>query len=139
MDGPLQLRRGSVNRLGERQGVMAHLGELEAPRIGFHTAAHVAVTGPVRGTLAQMNLNARDPLLKTIQRAFDHTLDPNHQLLAAIDVVVDFDPDLHLGTQNRSLKCNVAKNMPPSHPPFGGPQLPPLIEKRKTGTKDDND
>jgi hypothetical protein len=69
--------------------------------------------------LAQVHLDSTDAPRKAIQRAFDHTLNPNHQLFAAVNVVVDFDPDLHSGTaQNRSLFAQGRKEHAPGASPI---------------------
>jgi hypothetical protein len=74
----------------------------------------------VRNVPAQIDLHESHPILVAIQRPLNHSLDPKCQLLAAIDVLVGMDPNLHLGSaQFAASKINVAKNMPHGYPPFG--------------------
>jgi hypothetical protein len=87
-----------MNGFGQGNRLMTHFEWLERTRVSFHTAAHIALTGMVRNAPAEMNLNESHPILVAIQRPLDHSLDSKRQLLAAIDVLVGMDPNLHLGS-----------------------------------------
>ena len=98
MNRPFELGGSRVNGLGQRNRLVTDFERLERTRVGFHTAAHIALTGMVRNVPAEMDLNESHPILVAIQRPLDHSLDPKCQLLAAIDVLVGMDPNLHLGS-----------------------------------------
>jgi hypothetical protein len=122
---PLQLGRSGMNGLSEGHGLVTHGDGLEAACMSFHATGQVACAGLWMTQLAEVDLHAGDEVLVAIQRAFDHSFDPIHQFLAAIDVGVDIDPDLHLGAaQFVTLMANVAKNMPRGHPPVWRTNIP---------------
>lgn len=98
MNRPLELGGSRVNGFGQRNRLVTHFERLERTCVGFHTAAHVALTGMVRNASAEMDLNESHLILVAIQRPLDDSLDPQCQLLAAIDVLVGMDPNLHLGS-----------------------------------------
>ena len=98
MNRPFELGGSRVNGFGQRNGLVTDLERLERTRVSFHTAAHIALTGMVRNASAEIDLNKSHPILVAIQRALDHSLDPKCQFLAAIDVLVGMDPNLHLGS-----------------------------------------
>ena len=98
MNRPFKLGGSRVNRFGQCNRLVTDFERLERTRVGFHTAAHIALTGMVRKAPAEMDLNESHPILVAIQRPLDHSLDPKCQLLAAIDVLVGMDPNLHLGS-----------------------------------------
>jgi hypothetical protein len=98
MNRPFELRGSRVNGLGQRNRLVTDFERLERTSVGFHTAAHIALTGMVWNAPAEMDLNESHLVLVAIQRPLDHSLDPKCQLLAAIDVLVGMDPNLHLGS-----------------------------------------
>jgi hypothetical protein len=98
MNRPFELGGSRVNGFGQRNRLVTHFERLERTRVSFHTAAHIALTGMVRNAPAEMDLNESHLILVAIQRPLDHPLDPEYQLLAAIDVLVRMDPNLHLGS-----------------------------------------
>ncbi|MDB6014536.1 MAG: hypothetical protein JWL65_6786 [Gammaproteobacteria bacterium] len=98
MNRPFKLGGRRMNGFGQGNRLMAHFERLERTRVSFHTAAHIALTGMVRNAPAEMDLNESHPILVAIQRPLDHSLDSKRQLLAAIDVLVGMDPNLHLGS-----------------------------------------
>lgn len=93
----LQLRRSRVNGLGERERFVADLEGFERAQVSFHAAAHVAITGVMRNPAAEVNLHQRHAIFVVVQRSFHHTLDPKNQFLAAVDVLIRVNPNLHHG------------------------------------------
>jgi hypothetical protein len=65
--------------------------------MGLHAAAHVLFAMLVGNPPAQVDVDSGHLFLISIQRPFHHSLDADPQLLATIKMVVDIDPDLHLG------------------------------------------
>jgi hypothetical protein len=98
MNRPFKLGGSRVNGFGQGNCLVTHFERLERTRVSFHTAAHIALTGMVRKAPAEMDLNESHPILVAIQRTLNHSLDSKCQLLAAIDVLVGMDPNLHLGS-----------------------------------------
>jgi hypothetical protein len=119
MNRPFELCGRPVNRFGERNRLVTDFDRLERAPVGFHATAHVALPGTVRNVAAEMDFDETDPVLVAIQRPLYHSLDPKGQLVAAIDVLVGLDPNLHLVLlEFATSKVNVAKNMPRGYPPF---------------------
>ena len=120
MNRPFQLGGSRVNGLGQRNGLVTDFERLERTRVSFHAAAHIALTGMVGNAPAEMDLNESHLVLVALQRSLHHSLNSKRQFVAAIDVLVGMDPNLHLASaQFAASKINVAKNMPHDYPPFG--------------------
>ena len=98
MNRPFQLGGSRVNGFGQRNCLVTDFERLERTRVGFHATAHITLAGMVRNAPAEVDLNEAHPILVAIQRPLYHSLDPKCQLLAAIDVLVGMDPNLHLGS-----------------------------------------
>jgi hypothetical protein len=98
MNRPFQLGGSRVNGFRQGNRLVTDFEGLERTRVGFHAAAHITLTGMVRNAPAEINLNESHPILVAIQRPLYHSLDPQGQFVAAIDVLVGMDPNLHLGS-----------------------------------------
>ena len=98
MNRPFQLGGSRVNGFGQRNRLVTDFERLERTRVGFHATAHITLARMVRNAPAEIDLNESHPVLVAIERPLDHSLDPKCQLLAAIDVLVGMDPNLHLGS-----------------------------------------
>jgi hypothetical protein len=51
----------------------------------------------MRNPAAEVNLHQRHAIFVVVQRSFHHTLDPKNQFLAAVDVLIRVNPNLHHG------------------------------------------
>jgi len=103
MNRPFELGRSRMDGLGQGERLMADLERLERTQVSLHAAAHIAITGVVRHVAAEMHLHARYAVFVVVQRPFDHALNPKNEFLAAIDVLIRVDPNLHHGFKLNSL------------------------------------
>jgi hypothetical protein len=120
VNGPLELGRSRVNRLGQRKSVVTDDNRLQAVHVRLHPAAHVASAHGMRSVPAEANFHEDDPITKTIQGSRDNAFNSMRQFLATVNVLVGVDPNLHLKSASftKTGKANVAKNMPHGYPPF---------------------
>jgi hypothetical protein len=85
-----------VNRLGQRKSLVDYFQGLERAQVSFHAAAHIAIASVMRAVTAEMDLHERHTIQIILQRSFDDALDPDRQFLAAVDVLIRVNPNLHL-------------------------------------------
>ncbi len=95
MNGALQLRRSRMDGLRQRQRFVAHFEGLQSAQMSSHVAAHIPLAGMMRATTAETNLHERHAVRVILQRPRDHSLDPDRQFQAAVDVLIRVDPNLH--------------------------------------------
>lgn len=86
-----------MNRLGQRERFVTDLEGLECAQVSFHAAAHVAITRMMRKPAAEVNFHQRHAIFVIMQRSFNYTLNPKNQFLAAVDVLIRVNPNLHHG------------------------------------------
>jgi hypothetical protein len=96
MNQVLQLGRSRVNGLGQRKSLVDYLQRLQRTQVSFHAAAHIAIAGVMRAATTEMDLHERHSIQVILQRPLDYALDPDRQFLAAVDVLIRVDPNLHL-------------------------------------------
>lgn len=120
VNGPFELGRSRVNSLGQCKSVVTDDNRLQAVDMSLHPATQIASTHGMIRVATEVNFHEGDPIAEAIQRSLDNALDPKRQFLATINMLVEVDANLHLGSAwfTKTGKANVAKNMPHGYPPF---------------------
>lgn len=96
LEGSLQLVGRAMNGLLQRRRVVLHRRRLPTLEARFHHAALVLVADLLGALVADVNLDARDPIAETIEGVLDHTSDVLGESLVGRDVMIRLELNLHL-------------------------------------------
>jgi hypothetical protein len=120
VNGSLELGRSGVNGFSQRKSIVAHGNGVQSAHMCRDPAADVASAHGMLGVPAEVNFHESDPTDVPFQRAFDHPFNPERQFVAAVNVLVRLDANLHFGPTSLTKihKPTVAKNMPHGYTPF---------------------
>ena len=91
VNGPFELGRSRVNRLGQCKSIVADDHGPQAAHMRLHPAAQVAPAQGMLSVPAEMNFHQGDPIDVPVQRALDHAFDPERQFVITINVLVGDD------------------------------------------------
>lgn len=104
-----QLVGRTVNRLMQGRRVMGDRNWLMVTEPGFHSAAHIFWAGLWPVLISQMNFHSRDALTDMLKRTLHDATYMGRKCLAARNVVVGIDLDLHRNIHDLRSDAELAK------------------------------